>query len=392
MTIEDLVYIDETGYHFADYPAFLEWRKQQFRDIYGADIYLESDSQDGQLVAIQAKSDYDTAALGAAVFNSFSPVTAQGVGLARNVKINGITKRTATYSTADLTIVGQAGTILTDAVAIDTLDQKWDIPDGTTIPGPGTVVATAVAQELGAVAAEASTINRIYTPTLGWQSVNNVAAATPGVAVESDAELRTRQASSTANPSLTVFEGSVGAVENLPGVTQCRGYENDDDITDANGLEPHSISHMVIGGDATEIAETIARHKTPGAKTVGTTSEIVYDSKGMPLDIKFTRPTAAVIGVEITLAAKVGWSTDFEDLIAAAVAETINDFGIGNDVLITRLFAPAYLVGTQAGQTFDIATIRIKKDAGAFGTSNITIDFDEYPSCDPELQFTFIVT
>ncbi|CAB4150071.1 XkdT Uncharacterized homolog of phage Mu protein gp47 [uncultured Caudovirales phage] len=392
MTIEDLVYIDETGYHFADYPAFLAWRQEGYRAIYGADIYLESDSQDGQLIAIQAKADYDTAALGAATFNSFSPVTAQGVGLARNVKINGINKRSATYSTADLTIVGQAGTILNGAIAVDTLDQKWLIPNGTTIPGGGTVVATATAEKIGAVAAEASTINRIYTPTLGWQTVNNVAAATPGVPVESDAELRTRQASSTANPSLTVFEGSVGAVQNLPGVIACRGYENDSDVTDPNGIAPHSISHMVIGGDSTEIAQTIALHKTPGTGTVGTTMVPVTDSKGMPLDIRFTRPTAAIIGVEITLAAGVGWSSEFEDLIAAAVAETINDFGIGNNVLITRLFAPAYLVGTPAGETFDIATIRIKKDAGSFGTSNITIDFDEYPSCDPALNFTFIVT
>lgn len=392
MTIEDLVYIDATGYHFADYPAFLAWRQDQFRATYGADIYLESDSQDGQLIAIQAKADYDTAALGASIFNSFSPVTAQGVGLARNVKINGISKRIATYSTVDLTLVGQAGTVLINALAADILDQKWVIPDGTTIPGGGTITVTATAQNVGAVSAEIGTVTKIYTPTRGWQTVNNAAAATQGVAVESDAELRTRQASSTANPSLTVFAGSVGAVQNLPGVTQARGYENDTNSTDANGIVAHSISHMVLGGNTLQIAQTIALHKTPGTGTVGTTLQPVTDSKGMPLNIRFTRPTVAVVGVEITLAAKVGWSVDFEKLIAAAVAATINAVGIGNTVLITRLYAPAYLQGTAAGATFDIATIRIKKNAGAFGTTNVAINFDEYPKCDPLTDFTFIVT
>ena len=394
--VTTLAYIDTTGYHFADYPTFLSQLQQAYRDIYGADVYLEADSQDGQFLAVLAKSLYDTAALGASVFNSFSPGTAQGVGLARNVKINGLNKRSATYSTVTLTIVGQAGTVLgtvgNPAVAIDSLDQKWNIPVGTTIPGGGSIDVTATAQEIGAIGAEAATITGIFTPTLGWQTVNNVAAATEGVPVETDPELRARQAVSTANPSLTVFEGSNGAVANVTGVTQVRGYENDTGSVDGNGIPAHSISTMVLGGDDTEVAQTIALHKTPGTRTVGTTNVLVYDSKGMPLNIKFTRPDVATISCRITLAARTGWTTQTQTLIAAAVAEAINDFKIGNDVLISRLYAPAYLIGTAVSDTFDIATIELKKNAGSFVTTNITIDYDEYPDCDPAVDVTFVVT
>lgn len=391
MQITDLVYIDSTGYHFADYPTFLEWRKQQYRDIYGADVYLEADSQDGQLLAIQAKADYDTAAQGAATYNSFSPATAQGVGLSRNVKINGLQRRVPSKSTVELTIVGQAGTVITNGIATDSLQQKWLLPT-TTIPGGGSVTATAVAELEGDVAAAANTITTIFTPTLGWQTVNNPAEATPGAPVETDAELRVRQTQSTANPSLTVLDGTVGGVANLDGVTKVRGYENDTGITDSNGIPAHKISLVVVGGDDVEIAETIAVHKTPGTGTFGDTSELVYDAHGMPLDIAFERAVPATIGAEVTISTGVGWSNDFIALIQEAVAAVINAGRIGDPILITKLFAPAYLIGTAAGQTFDISSIEIEKNSGGLAPANITLDWDENPVCDPTTDVAVTIT
>ena len=93
------------------------------------------------------------------------------------------------------------------------------------VGGAGAILA-------GAVAALANTVTGIFTPTQGWQTVNNSNPATLGVAVESDAELRVRQSVSVADPSLTVFEGTVGSVENVTGVTKTMGYENPTNSTD----------------------------------------------------------------------------------------------------------------------------------------------------------------
>lgn len=391
MLITDLVYIDSTGYHFSDYPAFLAWLQNEYRAIYGADIYLEADSQDGQFLAVMAKAFYDTAALGASVYNSFSPVTAQGVGLSRNVRINGLTRRLPTFSTVTLTLVGQAGTIITGGIATDALQQKWDIPT-TTIPGGGTITVVATAQVAGAVTAAPATITTIFTPTRGWQTVNNVGAAVPGVPVETDAELRLRQAASTANPSLTVLDGTVGGVANLTGVTKVKGYENDTGITDGNGIPAHSISIVVQGGVSQDIADTIGVHKTPGTGTFGDTTVLTYDAHGMPLNISFERAVTATVQAEITISAGVGWSSDFVALIQNAVAAVINAVPIGDDVLITKLYAPAYLIGTAAGQTFDIALLEIGKNGGAVGPTNVTMDWDENPVCVPATDITVIVT
>ena len=45
-----LATIDETGLHLPDYPTVLEDVKARFRGIYGDDLYLGPDSQDGQLL------------------------------------------------------------------------------------------------------------------------------------------------------------------------------------------------------------------------------------------------------------------------------------------------------------------------------------------------------
>jgi len=55
---------------------------------------------------------------------------------------------------------------------------------------------------------------------------------------------------------------------------------------------------------------------------------------------------------------------------------------IGNDVLITRLYAPATLAGTAAGLTFNLTALEIQKNAGAMGTVDLTIDFNEVAECD----------
>lgn len=390
MSITDLVFIDSTGYHYADYPTFRQYFVEKYQAIYGADVYLEDDSQDGQYLSVEAQAAYDSAAQGAAVYNSFSPASAQGVGLSRVVKINGIEREIPSFSTAVVTIVGQNGTVITNGVVQDTLLQKWDLPALVTIPGGGTIDVTATSQVVGAVTADASTITTIFTPTQGWQTVNNVSAATPGAPVESDANLRIRQAASVANPSLTVFDGTIGAVENVTGVTKARGYENDTDITDGNGIPSHSICMVVAGGNTTEIANAIELHKTPGTGTFGDTSTLVYDAHDVPILIKFQRAVTATITVEVTIGVNAGWSEDFVPLIQAAVAAVINAGQIGDTILITKLFAPAYLNGAPAGQTYDVATIEIQKNGGGFFATNIDLDFDENPVCDPDTDVTII--
>lgn len=380
MAISDLVYIDATGFHYADYPTVLAYIQDQYRTIYGQDIYLEADSQDGQWIALQALMIYDTIQVAASVYTSFSPTTAIGDALSRNVKINGISRRSATYSTADLRIIGTNGTQILNGVAEDSAGIKWRLPATVTIPSGGEITVTATAETIGAITAGANTIIKIATPTLGWQSVTNISAATVGIAVESDGELRIRQAQSTMIPSQTVMDGITGAVQSLIGVTRARGYQNSTNTTDANGIPAHNIAIVAEGGTTQSIADVIARKKPPGIPTYGTTSATTYDQQGVPNTINFYRPTVATISIEVSITAGVGYVASMIDDIKAALVAYIATLKIGDDIYITKLFVPANLLNQVSVQTFDVTQIRIKKNSGSWVTSNITLAFNEVAS------------
>lgn len=380
MAIADLVYIDAAGFHFPDYPTVLAQLQADYRTIYGADVYLASDSQDGQWLAIQAQSLYDTFALASAIAAGFSPSYATGALLSMMVKINGIRRKTSSFSTVDLRVVGQVGTTITNGLAEDVNGNRWALPATVVIPSAGEITVTASAVATGATPAQANTITKIATPTLGWQTVNNAAAATAGAPVERDAELRARQRVSTALPSLTVFEGTIGAVANLAGVTRYRGYENDTKVTDANGLPANSISIVVEGGDATEIATAIGRRKTPGTYTNGTTAVTVLDKFGQPNTIRFFRPTTAQIKVEISVTAGTGYTSAYTTQIRNAVLAYINGLGIGQPVQLSKVYLPANLFGTAAYGTFNITQIRLAKNAGSLAAADVAIAFNEVPT------------
>ncbi|WP_240820721.1 baseplate J/gp47 family protein [Klebsiella michiganensis] len=371
------------GISAPDYQTVLDTITGYFQQIYGSDAYLEPDSKDGQMVALVALAIHDANNTAISVYRSFSPATALGDALTSNVKINGITRRSATNSTVDLLLTGTVGTTITNGSVRDSNSVIWNLPATVVIGTDGTVVATATCASTGAVAALAGSITTINTPTRGWVSVTNPLAATVGVAAETDAQLRVRQSQSVALASLTPFDAVDGAIANVEGVTRHKLFENDTETTDANGLPAHSISAIVEGGDATEIANTIRSVKGQGVSTYGTTAVIVTDKYGNPYTIRFSRPVDVPIYVAITLKALTGYSSQVGDEIKAAVAAYINSLAIGDSVLLSRVYSPANLGVVSGGNAryYDIMELAIGKSASAVVAANVVIAYDESVSC-----------
>lgn len=372
--------IDANGITAPTYADILDFLKTKYRAIYGEDTYLENDSKDGQLLGVFAAAINDANSVSIAIYRSFSPSTAQNEALASNVKINGIKKNSASYSTVDLLITGQAVTITGGSVR-DQNNNIWNLPASVTIPPPGSITVTATCAAIGAVSAPAGTITTINTPTRGWQSVTNPADAVPGAEVESDAALRSRQKISTAIPSLTVFEGIVGAVAGVSGVTRYRGYENDTNSTDSNGIPDHSISLVVEGGDAVAIANAIAAKKTPGGGTYGTTSQVVTDIYGRPITIKFFRPTNAPITAVLTIKALNGYTSVIGTAAQQAIVDYINGTGIGGGqaACVEWDSCISAAKSVDGASTFKIVSLALTGPHGA-GTPDASLLFNEAAS------------
>lgn len=376
--------VTASGISAPDYQTILSTVTGYFQQIYGTDAYLEPDSKDGQMVALYALAIHDANNTAIAVYNSFSPATGFGNGLASNVKINGIARDPANNSTVDLLITGTIGLEITNGSAKDANNIIWTLPASVVIGTGGTVIVTATCATAGAVAALAGTITGINTPTRGWVSVTNPNAATVGAAAETDAALRIRQAQSVALASITPFDALDGAIANISGVTRHVLYENDTGTVDSNGLPPHSITAVVDGGDATEIATVIRLKKGQGVTPNGSTVIIILDTYGNPHEIGFNRPTPVPVYVDITIQAFAGYTSQVGADIKTAIAAYINSLSIGADVLLSRVYSPANLGVVSGGESryYDITSLLIGKNTGSLSASNITIVFDESATCD----------
>lgn len=371
--------ITENGISAPSFAQILQSLQESVQAIYGSDVYISPDSQDGQFLALIAKGISDSNQMAIAVYNAFRPTGAQGAGLSSIVKINGLARKTPTNSTAVGNVVGVNGTVINNGVVSDNNGNKWDLPASVTIPPAGFISVTVTAQEPGEIPAPAGSINSIATPTLGWQSFISTTDAVLGDPVESDATLRRRQARSTALPAISSMGGLYSSLLSLPGVQRVRIYENASDSVDSNGIPARSISCVIQGGDVQEIARTIGQKKTPGAGTYGAVTESYIDPiTGIPYDINFYVLAEQGVDVQITVSALAGWSTEVQTKIQQSVSDYINNLDIGVDVDISRLWGPAYLFGRLDSSAYEITVLELDG-----GTINVPIDFNKKATCDP---------
>ena len=369
--------ISATGITAPDFATNHANLTADYQSIFGADVYLGNDSQDGQWLAVLAQIFTDLGAAAVAVYNSFSPATAQGAGLSSNVKLNGLSRLVPSASTMPVTIGGIVGTTINNGLVADVNGNLWALPASVVVPSSGTITVTATCTVQGAISAAANSVS-INTPVYGWQTVSN-GTATPGSAVETDAALRVRQAASVALPSVTIFEGIVAAIENLTGVTRARGYENNTNTTNALGIAANSLAFLVEGGAQSDIINAIFEKITPGIPTIGNISQTVTDSNGSTRVINYAQPTNATITVAITVHGLAGWSTTTEAIIAAALVAYINALPIGQNVSYTGMFLPAYLGGTPYAGTFNITALTLKKNSGSAAAADVTLAYNEAP-------------
>lgn len=393
---QPVVTIDASGITLPAYVDWYDWLISVYQTTFGADVYLGNDSQDGQLIGILAQAFTDLGNAVGAAYNAFSPATAQGAGLSSVVKINGLKRLVPTNSTATLTLVGQAGTVITNGVVADGAGNQWALPASVTIGASGTIDVTATCTAPGAVNAQAAAISNIQTPTLGWQSATNAAPAVPGNPIEQDPQLRVRQSTSTAQPAQAITEAIASAIGNVPGVTQYQVYENNSATTDANGVPAGSIAPIVEGGTVSDVAAAIASRLPPGGITYGTTSAQVLDPVGLPRTMNFFELALTPIYASFTIQPLTGYVTTTGALIQAAVAAALNANGIGVAVYPLRLLGAANLSGSAAiaaasailgyqvtqaqldalSETFEITAFAVGTAPSPSGTAAIPIAFN----------------
>ncbi len=346
-----------------------------FQTIFGLDLVTDPDSPDGQLIGVFAESLNNLEMLLGQIYGMFDPNAAVGDVLHRLVQINGISALPGTFSSVTLTLGGTASTVIDAGTLFHsaTTGAAFALDAAATIPGSGTVDATATAVVLGAQAAPAGTISgsaAIDTPIFGLQTVNNVAAATLGRDPETDGQLRLRRSRSVAGSAQSVLDSIFSAVDNLDGVLHAKIYENDKPLPDpVTGQAANSIHVVVDGGAPADIVQAVFLKKTVGIPTLGALSGTVMDSQGRPHTINFDRPTDVDVFVVVNISQRPGFPLDGAAQIQAAiVAWAEGEFDIGQEVIQSDIYSPVSTVPNKS-----ISSIFIGTAAGPTTTANIEV-------------------
>lgn len=371
--------ITNSGLLIPTYSEILEKLLEDYRTVYGQDVYLGEDSADYQWISIVSLALSDVMEGIQYDYNNKSPWTAIGAALDTIVKINGLTRKAATYSSCVVIVSGDAGTVITNGICEDTSGYKWDLPATTTIGNDGTVSVTATCETIGAIPALAGNINKIFTPQAGWSSVTNAVAAVQGQPVETDAQLRARQALSTKMASHTMLSGTVAAIAAVDGVTRYNVEENYTDAIDWMGNPPHSITPVVEGGTDSDVAEAIFYNRGIGCDTNGTTTVSVQDPDTLELvDINFYRPSYIPIYVTININPFTGYTTATRDAIEEAIYTYLNSLQIGEDLTVSALYGIALSVMEDLTKPiFSITSLYADTESDPTSTDDITIAFNE---------------
>jgi uncharacterized phage protein gp47/JayE len=343
--------------------------------IFGTDIYLDPDSQDGQWVGViaQAISDSNNATIGA--YQARSPLYATGVGLDSLVQVNGIARDAASASSCPVVVTGDVGFTIVAGVVQSSSDQTlWSLPATVTIPSGGSTAVTAVCQTLGAVESPIGALSIISNPQVGWASVDNTVTGSLGNPVQSDANLRQAQAEAVGAPAQSIDAGILGGVLQVAGVASAQLYDNDTNATDGNGIPAHTIAVVVGGAPAVQdIVNAIGSRKTPGCGTQGNTSGTYTDPIGLPKTINYWTLTPVSVQVTVNISAFSGYASSTAGLIASAVAAYLNTLAIGQTVYISKLYSPANLTGSVAIAATGLTQADLDALSATYSVSSILI-------------------
>lgn len=373
-------FIGPAGLSVPSFDAILNYLITQFKSIYGQNVYLGNDSADFQFLSINALVMNDVMQIAQLIYGNQSPSKAVGAALDSLVKINGIARKIASFSSVGVTITGVAGTTINNGIVSDVNGNKWNLPPQVIIGGAGTVNVTAFAQVTGAINAAISQVNGIVTPTAGWTGVTNSAAASPGQPVETDSQLRTRQAISTELPSITMLTGTIAGIAAVPGVTRYNVAENPTSGVDSKGNPPHSVTAVVEGGTDIDVATAIYNNKGIGCFTNGSTSVSLTDPFTNVISlISFDRPAYIPIFVTLPIfAITAAYTTAIANAIQTAVVAYLNSLQIGELVTYSGIISAAMSVNPNlSAPIFSVrgATMGVAPAPG--GTADIVVLFNQ---------------
>lgn len=349
------------------------FNKRTLEDIlaqYAADAKAEistsadtsSSSPLGQIFGVVGKTCSEIWDLGPVVYRVVDPSAASDDALDAVSEITGTTRTPALRSYVVGTMGLNAGVSVpagSIAQVLGNPNVRFSLvgpepsPGAPVVPGPvvsvlaGNYVGRWECTVTGPVAANAGTLTVIVTPVTGWNSITNVADAVRGENKELDSALRARREDELAAEGSSPVDAVRAEILRLPGMQSVTVFENEDDVTDANGVPPHSLECLVYDGPSSAVPDnTIAQRiwdsKAGGIRTYGSTSGNATDAEGATRVMHFSRPTSKTVYFTISISVDASFGATGDADIKAALVAKGQPLRAGSDVILASFYGSIF--------------------------------------------------
>jgi uncharacterized phage protein gp47/JayE len=336
-----------TGFDVPTLQDLIDIQVALYQSQFSASIDVSEASPFGQLAAINAERELLIWQGLQAVWAAFTTDGATGASLDQLAGLTGSVRRAAAPSTVTATLSGTPATLIPagSVASVTGTGARFVTLADATIGGGGTVSAAIESQEDGAIVAAAGTLTVIETPISGWTGVTNPLDAVLGNDVESDAAFRVRREQEIRAIGNAAVESIRASLLQVASVTQAAVFENATDVTDADGVPPHSVECLVQGGADADIRESIFASKAAGIRAYGSTTGTVTDSQGFSHEIDFTRPSTVdiYVGVELIIDANE-YPSDGDAQIEAALVAYGDAQRMGKNVVASALESRCFTI------------------------------------------------
>ena len=404
-----LIFNEKTGFSVQEPQEVREEIAQSWINAFKSDdtpdINTAPETPQGQIIDAETLAITQKDAELAFLANMFNPKTARGIWQDALAEIYFIKRKKAVNSRCYCVLTGLNGTVIEKGSKIQSSADGtyWDLLEDVTINDNSSVTALFECESEGAVIASPNTLNKIITTVAGWDTVNNLQAATVGSLEESQQAFEKRRYDSVALNSVGTTASVFSRVNQIDDVVGCYVVDNKTNVNkiiDDYLLKPHSIYVAVLGGNNQEIAEAIYKSLSAGCDYNGNTQITVVDPHTHAKEkVTFMRPTQQNVYIKVNVFDK-DLPDDYENLIKNAVitnfygqdeqieiaGEAVTRAIMGDDIYASR-FLPSILnknisslLSVQISldnQTFsDYVHIKIDKEP-YIDESNITVNLIE---------------
>lgn len=355
------------GFRPKRYSDIISEKESRARELFGNDINLSESSPLGMLVRLNAWDEALVWQRLEEVYLSGFVSTAEGITLDRKCQDIGISRQLSRnaygkvlFSGTNRTQVFQGFNVQTATGIVFRTIEAGEIINGSVLLDVE-AIEPGITGNVGA-----GLINKVVSSLSGLTSVSNPEATLGGRDTETDAQLRDRYIRSVAKPGGASNAAIEAALLNIDGVVDAIVRQNETMELDAiTGIPAKSIAPIVFGGDAADITSTLFEVKPAGIQCWGDITHTIPDSHGNDHYIGFTRPETVEINVTIGLTVDpLVFPVDGTQTVKTIIETYISGFGLGDDVIYTRLMA-------QIHKTIGIIDIPILKVNN--GITNISI-------------------